>query len=283
VALLDLARQQQPARRARVVAALRREAGADPDVSETPLREALERCGGTAVNASCGATLQRLAPWVGEASRTVRTNRYLRVGLLALLALTAMVLGWIAIRQIQGRLAGLCLLGVALLVAAAGWRVNEVFRQAQARGGARAVDGLVARGRLITGLPDPLRARRLQRLADRLAQQPSVRPDRGKGLREAARACGRRRTACGKVFVALGRIHADNRAVAPATRIRRWIDRWLLWSGIVFLLLVALVTAARGRGTSGAGAPSEQGPDQTGAPREQGPDQTDQGAGSPKA
>ena len=251
--VLDLARELHPADRARVVAAMGREAGkaADQRMVGPPLQEALKRCGKAADGAACTAALRSLEVWALEARQPVQLNRALRVGLLALVALVAGVLGWIAVRQITGRLAGFYLLGAALVVAGAGWRVNELYNQTSARQGAAQVDALVARGRLMARLPDGVRARRLQGLVGQLAQQSAVAPASVEGLRKAAKACGARRIACGKVLVALGQIHTNNRSTAPAGRIRRWIDRWLLWSGIISLLLVALVTAAS-RGPGGA-------------------------------
>lgn len=251
--VLDLARELPPADRARVMAAMGREAGkaADQRMVGSALREALKRCGKAADGAACTAALSGLEAWALEAEQPVQLNRALRVGLLALVALAAGVLGWITVRQIPGRLAGFCLMGAALVVAGAGWRVNELFNQSSARQSAARVDVLVARGRLMARLPAGSRARRLQALTGQLAQQPTVTPSSVEGLRGAAKACGATRIACGKVLMALGRIHTNNRSTAPAGRIRRWIDRWLLWSGIVSLLLVALVTAAR-RGGGGA-------------------------------
>jgi hypothetical protein len=239
---LDLVRELPPRARTRVLAALARELRRASPAGKAHAR-GVAACKRPRSGA-CARAARGLDAWLQEARAAERWSLGWQVGLMAALALVTVAGGWVTVRHARGRLAGLALLGAALVIVGAGWRVSELFREQQARRVSYARDVGVGRARLALELPAARRTAVLRSITGQLERDGAPEHLVG-GLRAAGRRCGLERGRCGRVLILLGRIHAANRELPPASRIRRWLNRWLLWSGAVFLLLVALVSAAR--------------------------------------
>jgi hypothetical protein len=205
------------------------------------LLEAIATCGSDVPAKRCQQAVSHLRGWHSEVQRYHRLWTYLySMGLLGLVALAGLVVGVVVVRRTRGRAVGLALVGAALVVGGACWRMVQVTRRGDRLHQAYLQDHSVSWARLALMLPAELRRIELPRAAAMIESLSFIEPKHREQLKAAAGDCLREPVRCGRVLIPLGRIHALDPATRREGGIRAWLTRWLLWVGAAFMLLVPL-------------------------------------------
>jgi hypothetical protein len=228
---LDLAPALPPGARRRLLARMVAELARAPGPLGA-LRGLLRACASDP--ARCARAQARVGALRRAAERRLERATTLHVGLLAAVALLVVLLGGTLVWTVRARgpAVGVALAGTLVLAGGAGWHIHRVLGVHRTLVEEAQRDHWVTRTRVALALPAKRRGRALEEAARQLARWAT--PQQGRALRRAVRRCDTDGPCAPDVLVALGRIYG----VASPSRRRVWLDRWLVWIGAVFFLVV---------------------------------------------